>query len=155
MRFSINSRDPLTSLWVLKNPEVIKPTIEDYPAHEEWLKKLPGEFKLGRKAAQLACDGGSPVGALVYNTELLDGEWCEVKNISVLPHYRRLGAATAMLGRFEAEASTYLGASGGVVDTKCENEGVIKFFEKWGYEITKETNLYDSGKPDVVLSRRF
>lgn len=155
MRFGVSSSEPLSSLLVLREPNIFQPTLDDYPGHEEWLRRLPSDFRVMRKMAQVAFDGVSPIGALVYSTELSPDKLSNIRNISVLPHYRELGVATKLLLQFEIEAKERLGAAGATVDTKLDNDSVIHFFIKHGYDMLDERDLYGSGRPDIILGKSF
>jgi aerobic-type carbon monoxide dehydrogenase small subunit (CoxS/CutS family) len=41
------------------------------------------------------------------------------------------------------------------VDTKTTNKDMIVFLESQGYKVIRVDDLYDSGKPDIVLGKQL
>ena len=139
----------------LRCPEVFDSAQNDYPNHEEWIKKTQEELLHGNRQALVGTLGKTIVGATVFLVEQDDPTTVAVRNFSIHPDYRGQQIGTQMLGHLEdTVAAVYPEVTRVMVDAKASNPIVI-WLTKRGFTILDKTNLYESKELDAVLVKNL
>ena len=152
----MNSRNAAKVADVLREPRLWIPTNEDYGAkqHQEWLEKTEAELVEEARFALLAIDGMKSRGAIVFRPDPDDETVMGIRNISISPETRGRLYGSFMLRNVEYAARQMLPrVETFEVDTKATNDEMLAFLAGQGYEQANVRDLYDSGKPDVVLRK--
>lgn len=136
---------------VLTAERLFIPTQEDYGSkHQEWVEETPTDAR----RALLATDLGTAAGVIVWRTEEGSPGNINIRNISVPPIARGRNFGSFLL-RTAEYAMREEGACIVHVDTKTTNKDMIVFLESQGYKVIRVDDLYDSGKPDIVLGKQL
>ena len=144
----------------LSSPRLWIPTAEDYGAegHLAWLEKSMAELREGRRFAMLATLGRRPVAAVVYRPGAKPGLY-DIRNISIHPDVEGELYGSFMLRQVEKAIcnDAYLMQRITIlVDTKITNTSMLGFLRSQGYKPeAKPVDLYESGKPDIILSKHL
>lgn len=79
-----------------------------------------------------------------------------VANIAVLPQYRRMGVAAALLNE-AIKRSGELGLSFLSLEVRCSNEAAIALYEKFGFAaVGRRRRFYSAPTEDaLIMTRRF
>lgn len=151
---TMNARNAARVIDHLRQPRLWIPTDEDYSHHSEWLEKTEAELISDTRHALVATFGRVVVGAIVFRPEPDDQETIGIRNISINPDYegRYVGAFTLRNTEYAIRES-YPKAARVIVDTKTTNTDMIAFLQSQHYSPKEIVDLYQSGKPDVVLAK--
>lgn len=153
---AMNPRNAARVVDHLRQPRLWIPTEEDYADHGEWLEKVEAELVGDRRHALMATFGKIVVGAIVFRPEPHDPKTIGIRNISINPDYegRYVGAFTLRNTEYAARES-YPEAKRIIIDTKTTNHAMISFLESQHYLPEEIIDLYQSGKPDIVLAKHL
>ncbi len=139
---------------VLRAPRLWIPTQQDYGAdHEVWLEKVEAELAAGKRYALHAQMGRRSVGVIIWrpNTQ---PRTVDIRNISVSPEVRGRYFGPFMLRNVEYDIhKKYPDVKEVRVDTKTTNTEMRAFLGRQDYIEVGVEDLYDSGKPDVILQK--
>lgn len=139
----------------LRCPEVFESAQNDYPNHEEWIKKTQEELLHGNRQALVGTLGKTIVGATVFLVEQDDPTTVAVRNFSIHPDHRGRQIGTQMLGHLEdTVAVTYPEVARVMVDAKTSNP-IVGWLTKRGFAIINEVNLYGGEELDIVLVKNL
>lgn len=150
----MNPRNTARVIDHLREERLWIPTAKDYSSHNEWLEKTETRLTTGKAHALLATFGRIAAGAIVFRLEPDDPETIGIRNISINPDYegRYVGAFT-LRNTEHAIRESFPEAKRIIVDTKTTNLDMIAFLESHHYSPEEIVDLYQSGKPDIVLSK--
>lgn len=142
---------------VLRAPRLWIPTREDYgKGHDTWLQKVESELMTGKRSALLARIGDRSVGTVVWRENPDEDGVIDIRNISINPEAKGRYFGAFMLRNMEyCMRETKPDATLLRVDTKATNRDMLAFLARQGYETVDSLDLYESGKPDVVLEKPY
>lgn len=151
----MNPRNAARVIDHLRQPRAYIDTAADYgAAHEAWLGKIEAELVSATRFALMATDGRETAGVIVFRPEPNKPETIGIRNISIKPAHKGQLFGSFALRTTERIASTLQPAARQIiVDTKTTNRDMIGFLHSQGYADLETTDLYDSGKPDLVLAK--
>lgn len=127
--------------------------------HARWVAKTEAELAQDKRFAILATSDGRGAGALIWRPGDEPGH-IDLRNISIAPDMRGRHLGTFCMNQFFFLAKEYVqqaeeqqSASELVisVDTKLTNLEMIAFLKSTGFATKEVSDLYDSGKLDVVM----
>lgn len=157
VRFSdeVNPSQAAKVIDVLRAPRLYIPTEADYGSHHEpWLAKTEYELTSGTRHALLIEDEIGSAGVGIFRIDSDNPDVVDFRNISIDPRVggRRFGSF--LVRNVEHIASfTYPEATTLRVDTKHTNSDMIAFLERQGYVRQSMSDLYSSGKLDIILQK--
>ena len=140
----------------LRRPRLWIPTEEDYGSrqHAHWLEKTEAELISGDRSALLATFGRVAAGVIVLRPEPDHPEIIGIRNISINPDFTGRHVAAFALRNAEFLArEAHPEATEITIDTKVTNHDMLSFLKSQHYSPREIVDLYQSGKPDVVLSK--
>lgn len=140
----------------LREPRLWIPTEEDYGSqeHTNWLEKTEAELRECSRHALMATFGRTVAGALIFRVEPQNTETVGIRNISINPDFKGRLVGAFMLRNAEfLMREIYPEATKIIVDTKPTNYDMLGFLESQQYRPDEIIDLYQSGKPDVVLTK--
>lgn len=140
---------------VLRAPRLWIPTREDYGnGHDTWLQKVESELITGKRNALLARVGDCSVGTIVWRKNPDEDGVIDIRNISINPEIKGRYFGAFMLRNMEyCIRETNPEATLLRVDTKATNHDMLAFLAHQDYEAVDFLDIYESGKPDVVLEK--
>lgn len=141
---------------VLRAPRLWIPTEQDYgdTTHKAWLAKVEQELVDGNRYALHAQMGTQSIGAVIWRPRASEPNVLDIRNISIHPDVKGRYFGAFMLRNVEwLMLENYPDATRIEVDTKTTNADMLSFLARQGYEVTGINDLYDSGRPDVLLRK--
>ena len=95
---------------------------------------------------------GEPAGSI--SAWLIPPFECQILNLAVLPQYRRMGAARALLSAMEEEASK-LGIDDSTLEVRVSNSAAIALYESCGYTAAGiRKNYYENSEDAIIMWKR-
>jgi hypothetical protein len=152
---NMNPRNAARVIDHLRAERLWVPSTEDYGSkHGEWLERTEARLIDGTAHALLASFGRVAAGAVIFRPEPDNATIIGIRNISINPAYegRYVGAFTLRNAECAAREA-YPETSQIIVDTKTTNHAMIAFLESQDYTPEAIIDLYQSGKPDIILSK--
>lgn len=126
---------------------------------DDWYFEKYGEIALNYRAYNalddikdvfITYDEENPIACVCFKEA--DIQTAEVKRMYVLPEFRRLGIAEALLNELVKKAKSkdykYL-----VLQTGCEMNDAIDFYKEFGFEIIPNYNQYE--KDEICLCMKL
>lgn len=86
--------------------------------------------------------------------KIVDKKTIEIKRMFIQENYRKTGIASRILAELETWAIE-LGYSGAVLETGKGQPQAIKFYQKYGYQITDNYNQFDNLEISVCLKKEL
>lgn len=133
--------------------EFVKQFPLDYPRYDEWLKKCKRELELGYKTGfYITNNQGCIIGSVIFQPHKKDKSILEIKNLRVFPQYQRRGVGSKLL----TETEKYARKKGFLkmqVDTHSDNQQLVKFLVRKGFNIETREHLYTSKSLEIILQK--
>ncbi len=150
----MNSARAAKVIDVLCAPRLWIPTQQDYGAgHGVWLEKVEEELAAGKRYALHAQMGRRSAGVIIWRPSA-QPRTVDIRNISVSPEVRGRYFGPFMLRNVEyGIRERYPDVQGVRVDTKTTNAEMRAFLSGQEYIEVGVEDLYNSGKPDVILQK--
>lgn len=134
--------------------DFIKDFILDYPNYNRWLKKCKKELEKGSKLGFYAVERNKIIGSVIFQMHKQEPSVLEIKNFRIIPEYRRKNVGSRLYRAVEEHAKIN-GFSRIQIDTHAENNEMIKFLEKHGFEIKSKEPIYSPNQIEVILSKKI
>ena len=150
----MNPRNASRVIDQLRGPRDMIPNQDYGNKHEEWLERIEPRLIRGDVHALFGEFGRVAAGAIVFRPEPSDSNIAGIRCISIPPEFKGRRIASFMLRNTELLIEEmYPRTEEVIVDTKTTNHNMIAFLESQGYRPEEITDLYQSGKPDIVFSK--
>lgn len=151
----MNPRNTGRVMDILRNERLFD-AHQDYDpdTYRQWLGKVEAELPTGNRYALLAQLNNRAVGAIIWRQGSLPGI-TDIRNISIHPGVKGRYFGAFLLRQVEYCIGEQASGENTIcVDTKATNRDMIGFLTSQGYRITGTRELYDDGRPDVLLQKQ-
>ncbi len=122
-----------------------------YPRYDAWLERAFQQIQEGTKHCLTAIYDGALVGTLTWQTDPLNVNAAELKNLRVAAAFRGAYLGFFLLKCFERQASAT-----GHLTAKCdmgEHSPAYGFMCRMGWHTVERRSLYETTVQDIVMAR--
>ncbi|MFC1697168.1 hypothetical protein ACFL1H_02455 [Nanoarchaeota archaeon] len=124
----------------------------NYPKYDEWIMKTEHELYSGYKNAFICLSGGKMIADLIFQPHKEMPRFRELKNLRVLPVYRRRYIANFLLRQAEVEDSELFDAI--VIDSRSDQKDVLFLLASNGYSQLGKRALYDDNEDIIMIKTK-